>query len=87
MSMITTAPSATTLTMRRSARLQIMRLRRLLDGWVAAAIAYRESQVAFLVERQLQARDLTDTHLYRGPIDHAVEKATRLRQQRRRKES
>lgn len=44
MSMITTAPSATTLTMRRSARLQIMRLRRMLDGWVAAAIAYRESR-------------------------------------------
>lgn len=83
MSMITTAPSATTLTIRRSARLQIMRLRRMLDGWVAAAIAYRESQVAFLAERQLQARELTDTHLYRGPIDHAVEKATRLRQQRR----
>jgi hypothetical protein len=35
----------------------------------------------------LQARDLTDTHLYRGPIDHAVEKATRLREQQRLKKS
>lgn len=87
MSMLTTAQSATTPAMRRSVRFQIMRLRRVLDGWVAAAIAYRESQVAFLAERQLRSRDLTDTHLYRGPIDHAVEKATRLREQQRLKKS
>jgi hypothetical protein len=56
MTMLTPIQSAATPTMRRSALLLFARLRRFLNGWVAAAIAHRESQVALLASRQLDDR-------------------------------
>jgi hypothetical protein len=46
MTMFTTIQSAATPTIRRSALLLVARLRRFLNGWVAAAIAYREQAAA-----------------------------------------
>ena len=46
MTMFTTIQSAATPTIRRSALLLIARLRCFLNGWVAAAIAYREQAAA-----------------------------------------
>lgn len=59
------------------------RLRRLLDGWIAAAIAYRERQAAWLASHRAQDRNLNNERIYRGPIDDALERAARLRKRRR----
>ena len=59
------------------------RLKRLLNGWMAAAIAYRERQAALLVLHRAVARKLSNKRLYRGPIDDALERAARLRKRRR----
>jgi hypothetical protein len=63
------------------------RLKRLLNGWIAAAIAYRERQAALLASRQAGDRDLHKKCIYRGPIDDAFERAARLRKRRRLKRS
>jgi hypothetical protein len=59
------------------------RLKRLLNGWIAAAIAYRERQAALLVLHRAGDRKLNNKRLYRGPIDDALERAARLRRRRR----
>ena len=59
-------------------RVRIRAGRRLLNRWIAAAIAYRERQTAWLELHQAGDRDLSN--IYRGPIDDALEKAARLRQ-------
>ena len=59
------------------------RLKRLLNGWMAAAIAYRDRQAALLASHQAGDRKLNNKRLYRGPIDDALERATRLRKRRR----
>ena len=59
------------------------RLRRLLNGWIAAASAYRERQAAWLALHQAADRKLKNKRIYRGPIDDALERATRLRKRRR----
>jgi hypothetical protein len=59
------------------------RLKRLLDGWMAAAIAYRERQAAWLASHRAGNRDLNNKRLYRGPIDDALERVARLRERRR----
>jgi hypothetical protein len=63
------------------------RLTRLLNGWIAAAIAYRERQAALLASHHARGRDLNSKRIYRGPIDDAVERAARLRKRRRLKQS
>ena len=55
--------------------------------WMAAAIAYRDRQAALLASHQAGDRKLNNKRLYRGPIDDALEKATRLRRRRRLKPS
>ena len=57
-------------------------LRRLLDGWKAAASAYRERQTALLALHRAGDRDWSNKRIYRGPIDDAFERATRLRKRR-----
>ncbi len=57
------------------------RLRRMLDGWMAAAHAYRERQAALLASHR--AGHLRNNRLYRGPIDDALERAARLRRRRK----
>jgi hypothetical protein len=63
------------------------RLKRLLNGWMAAAIAYRERQAAWLALHQAGDRDLNNKRIYRGPLDDALERAARLRERRRLKSS
>ncbi|MBT1509767.1 hypothetical protein KIP88_04570 [Bradyrhizobium sp. SRL28] len=63
------------------------RLRRLLDGWIAAARAYRERQAAWLALHRAGDRNLNNKRIYRGPIDDALERAARLRKRRRLKQS
>ena len=58
------------------------RLRRLLDGWIAAARAYRERQAAWLALHRAGGRDLHNKRIYRGPIDDALERAMRLRKRK-----
>jgi hypothetical protein len=81
MSMLT-VHAATTPHLRRSVLVLAARLRRLLNGWVAAAIAYHEREAA-LFAQQLGDRELDNTRIYRGPIDDAFEKAAQLRKRRR----
>ena len=59
------------------------RLKRLLNGWMAAAIAYRERQATLLASHRAGDRKLNNKRLYRGPIDDALERAARLRRRRR----
>ena len=70
-----------------SAPLPPTRLKRFLNGWMAAAIAYRERQAALLASHQAGDRKLNSKRLYRGPIDDALERAARLRKRRRLKPS
>jgi hypothetical protein len=63
------------------------RLKRLLHGWMAAAIAYRERQTAWLALHQAGDRNLNNKRIYRGPIDDALERAARLRKRRRLKQA
>lgn len=65
--------------MRKSALIPIARLRRVLNGWIAATIANHERQAAWLASRQREDRDLSNMHIYRGPIDGALERASRLK--------
>jgi hypothetical protein len=65
----------------------LARLARLLDGWMAAASAYRERQAAWLALHQTGDRHLSSKRIYRGPIDDALERAARLLKRRRRKRS
>ena len=58
------------------------RLKRLLDGWMAAAIAYRERQAALLALHRAGGRNLNNKRLYRGPIDDALERVAWLRKRR-----
>ena len=83
MTTITTVQSATTPTMRRTTIVLVARLRRLLNRWAAAAIAYRERQAELFASDRLGDRELDCTRIYRSPIDEAVEKAARLRKKRR----
>lgn len=62
-------------------------LKRLLNGWMAAAIAYREQQAAWLAVHQAGDRGLNNKRIYRGPLDDAFERAARLRKRRRLKQS
>jgi len=63
------------------------RLKRLLGGWMDAAIAYRERQAVWLASHRAGHRNLNNKRIYRGPIDDALERAARLRQRRRLKPS
>jgi len=62
-------------------------LKRVFNGWIAAANAYRERQAAWLASHKAGDRGLNNKRLYRGPIDDALERAARLRKRRRLKQS
>ena len=81
MSLITTFPPTPTPALRRGAVVLVARLRRLLNRWVAAMIAYRERQARLCMLHQLERRNLDKTRIHRGPLDRAVEKALRRRRQ------
>jgi hypothetical protein len=63
------------------------RLKRMIHRWMAAANAYRERQAALLASHRASGAKLNNMRIYRGPIDDALERAARLRQRRRRKQS
>jgi hypothetical protein len=63
------------------------RLKRLFNGWIAAANAYRERQAALLAWHKAGHRGLNDKRIYRGPIDDALERVARMRKRRRLKQS
>jgi hypothetical protein len=65
--------------MLRKTLLLLARLRRFLNGRVAAAIAHHEQQAALFAQQQLDQRQLDSTRIYRGPIDQVLAKAARLR--------
>lgn len=82
MSMLTVpTPSATGL--RRSALVLVARVRRFLNAWIAADIACRERQAAWVASHQIDDCDRSNPRIHRGPIDDAVERAVRLRKRRR----
>ena len=56
-----------------------LRLRRFLNGRVAAAIAHHERQAALFAEQKLDPRQLDSTRIYRGPIDQVLAKAAQFR--------
>lgn len=62
---------------------KLARLRRGLNRWIAAAIAYRKRQARLSALYRLEGRGLNQARVYRGPIDGAIEKAAYFRRQRR----
>jgi uncharacterized protein YjiS (DUF1127 family) len=64
---------------RRGIPLLLARFRRLLNGWIAAAIAHHERRAALAALRPLDDRALKDVGLYRGPFDDLIERAARSR--------
>jgi hypothetical protein len=54
----------------------VVRLRRFFRHWAAATTAYHERQIALCELHRLEGLD--HARIYRGPIDHAVEKATKI---------
>ena len=69
----------TTQGMRRKILLLAARLRRILNGRAAAAMAHREQQAASFAQQQLNRRPLDLTRIYRGPIDQVLAKVAKLR--------
>jgi uncharacterized protein YjiS (DUF1127 family) len=57
----------------------LVRFRRLVNNWVAAALARRERQAALVVLRKLGDRELKDIGLHRCQIDDAIAAAAKAR--------
>ena len=70
----TTAP-----TMLRKPLLLVARVRRFLNGRVAAVIAHHEQQAVLFAQQKPDQRQLDSTRIYRGPIDQVFAKAASLR--------
>jgi uncharacterized protein YjiS (DUF1127 family) len=64
----------------------LARLRRLVNRWVAAAIAHRERQAGFVALHRLDHRQLKDIGLSRGRIDEATAAKALIWSQPRRSE-
>jgi uncharacterized protein YjiS (DUF1127 family) len=56
---------------RRKAIVVLARLRRVVNTWVAEALAYRERQAALHALLQYDDRELRDIGLYRGQIEQS----------------
>ena len=54
----------------------VVRLRRFFRQWAAATAAYHERQIALCELHRLEGLD--QSRIYRGPIDNAVDKATKI---------
>ena len=68
-----TSPYAATAPgIRRGAAGFLARLGRLINRWIAAAIAHRERQAALVTLRHLSDRDLKDIGIYRNEIGDAL---------------
>ena len=62
----------------------LKRVARLINGWVAAAIAHRECQANLVVLRSLSDRELKDMGLTRGEIGVSLAEAAKARLQMQR---
>ena len=71
--------STTTPTLLRKALWLAARLRRFLNGRIAATIARHEREAALFAEQKLDPRQLDSTRIYRGPIDQVLAKAAQFR--------
>jgi uncharacterized protein YjiS (DUF1127 family) len=76
----TQSPAAPSL--RRIVLFNAARIRRLVNGWVAALIAHYERRAALATLRHFDDRELKDIGLYRGELYDAVTKASQARLQR-----
>ena len=72
-------PSSATPALLRKTLLLLARLRRFLNGRIAAVIAHHEREAASWAQQQLDQRHLDSTRIYRGPIDQVLAKAARKR--------
>jgi hypothetical protein len=66
---------------RRGVGIFLVRLGRLVDRWVSAAIARHERRTVLFALRQLSDRELRDMRLYRGDIGVGLAEAARCRLQ------
>jgi hypothetical protein len=76
---VTPSRSRATPTLLRKALFLLARLRRFLNGRVAAAIAHHEQQAVLFAQRERDHRQLDSARIYRGPIDQVFAKAAKLR--------
>ena len=73
---VTPSQSRTTATLLRKTLFLLARLRRFLNGRVAAAIAHHEREAALFA--QLDRHQLDSARIYRGPIDQVFAKAVKF---------
>jgi hypothetical protein len=62
----------------RTALLLLVRLKRFINGRVAAAIAHHERQAASWARHELDHRQLDSARIYRGPVDQVFAKAVKF---------
>jgi uncharacterized protein YjiS (DUF1127 family) len=62
--------------------LYLAKLRRLVNGWVAAAIFRHARRAALPALRQLDERALKDTGLYRSQINDVIERVAQSQRRR-----
>jgi uncharacterized protein YjiS (DUF1127 family) len=80
----TTTNAPTSSAVRRNAIILLARLRRVVNTWVAEALAYRERQASLCALRQYDDRELRDVGLYRCQIEQVIGNASHRRMRRRR---
>ena len=76
---LTPSRSRTTPTLLRKTLLLLARLRRFLNGRVAAAIAHHEREAVLWAQQPLDHPQMDSARIYRGPIDQVMAKAARLK--------
>jgi hypothetical protein len=64
---------------RRKVLVAVARVKRFLNGQVAAAIAHHEQQAELFAQRKLEHRSVDSMRLYHSPIDQLLAKAATLR--------
>jgi uncharacterized protein YjiS (DUF1127 family) len=81
MTMLNATPrdASTPTYIRRRIDILLARIGRLINGWVAAAIARRERQAALYMLRRFSDRELKDIGLCRGDLDYRLEDAAKYR--------
>ena len=72
-------PSNTTPAVLRRTLLLLARLRRFLNGRIAAVIAQHEREAASWAQQRLDKRQFDSARIYRGPIDQVFSMAARKR--------
>jgi uncharacterized protein YjiS (DUF1127 family) len=82
MTMLNATPrdASTPTYIRRRIDILLARIGRLINGWVAAAIARHERKAALYVLRRFSDRELKDIGLYRGDLGESLEEAAKYRQ-------